>query len=137
MDSRDPRRSPRIPRNEAGALLAQQIASCQCERVRLVEERSSRSAHRSRAAIEETRLRKAEDKVVRECRAVRQWERNAAYEQSKRMRTKPTPHMADAMYERRQVLLSQMLIDDRLHPRCSHPTPIQLPEILERIRREK
>jgi hypothetical protein len=123
-----PRRQ--IPRNEAGIALAQQIAARARDQSRGSTEKARIAKQRFRRALRERRLRTAEAAITKEATAVHASERDALYEASKRagsQAVRPRRYLVEAAFQRKQDRLSEMLVDDRHHPRLSHPTPIKLP----------
>jgi hypothetical protein len=124
----------KIPRNEAGIALTRQIASRQRDRRQGNSERSRIARARFRAALLENHLRKAEAKIVEETTAVQKSERDVLFEAASRVRrgpVRPSRYVVEAIYERKQERLNELLIDDRHHPRYSHPTPMILPDVVQ------
>jgi hypothetical protein len=120
----------RIPRNEAGVALAQQIAARTRDQSRGNTEKARMAKRRFRAALRERRLKRAEAAIMKEAIAVHDYERDALYEASKRMSNQSTRtrrYMVETAFQGKQERLNQMLIDDRHHPRYSHPTPLKMP----------
>jgi hypothetical protein len=130
------RKRIQIPRNEAGIALAEQITARQQSRADRDEKKCKRADVRFREALHETRLRKAEAKIVREAAAVHDQEREVQYEASKQWRRSalhsPTYNI-DIACEQKQRRLNQMLVDDRLHARYSQPRPIELPDLIPQV----
>ena len=122
-----------LPMNDAAIQYQRELEQRNNDLIKIQQKIEREAKQRYTSALEESRLQRAEKKIVNELSRIQVLEHQMQLERVKTMRGKDVlskTYMVEARYDDKQRALNQMLIDDKLSPRFSQPQPMKMPRMI-------